>query len=390
MLLKNLPVYIERCTEYDEKMIEALLQSAFLNLGFEEKIRGKRVVIKPNLVRKMDPEKGGTTHPVMLRALICLLFKLNAGSVTVAESPGGVYNPTALGSIYGGCGIASAAKEAGAELNYDCSYGELCYPEGKKVRSFQIISPVLQADTVIDLCKLKSHGMLTVSAGAKNLFGTIPGVLKFEMHARFPDSTDFSDMLADLNGALYSGKEIICICDGIVGMEGNGPTSGLPRRMDVVLVSANTFNLDLAAEAILGLKAHSALLSRGIERGWCPDDWQALSYPCQRPEELAVKDFLLPDSERKSTLQRVLSVRGGALARFFEPRPVIGRDCKGCLECVRSCPQGTIGVRTLKNGRKKAKIDPEKCIKCYCCQELCPFGCVEIVKNPLIALANRM
>ena len=390
MLLKNEPVYIEGCTVYRQDEIKALLARAIDALGFEEHIRGKRVVVKPNLVRKMDPERGGTTHPVMLEALCRLLFERGARSVLIAESPGGVYNPTALGSVYGGCGIAAAAKSAGAELNYDCSYDTLSYPAGKKVRSFPIITPILQADTVIDLCKLKSHGMLTMSAGAKNLFGTVAGVLKFEMHARFPDSTDFSEMLADLNGALYGQKPILCICDGIVGMEGNGPTGGIPRRRGVVLVSENTFNLDLAIHRMLGLKSTPALLRRGMERGWCPEDGRELCYPFKRPEDFAVKDFLLPDSEKKSTLQKVLTVKGGALARFFEPRPLIAKDCRGCLECVRSCPQKTILVCTDKKGRKRARIDPKKCIKCYCCQELCPFEQVKIVKNPFIALANRI
>ena len=390
MLAKNQPVYIAGCGEYDEKRIKELLSRAFDTLSAEEEIRGKRVVIKPNLVRKMDPALGGTTHPEMLKALCRLLFERGARSVLIAESPGGVYNPTTLGSIYGGCGVAAAAKQAGAELNYDCSYGTLFYEEGKRVRSFQIISPVLQADTVINLCKLKSHGMMTMSAAVKNLFGTIPGVMKFEMHARFPENSDFAEMLADLNGALYGGKSVLSVCDGILGMEGNGPTSGIPRKMGVVLVSKNTFNLDLAAARILGLKTLPPLLQCGVGRGWCPEDAGALCYPHKRPEDFLVEDFLLPDSERKSTLQKVLTVKGGALARFFEPRPMIGKDCKGCLECVRSCPQKTVLVCTDKKGRKRARIDPKKCIKCYCCQELCPFGCVKIVKNPLIALAGRL
>ncbi len=390
MFLKEQPVYLGKCEDYTAGEIEALLRDALTTLGFEEKVRGEQVVIKPNLVRKMAPELGGTTHPVMLDVLIRLLLEMGAQSVLVAESPGGVYSPGALSSVYTGCGIAAVVKQAGGNLNYDCSYGTLSCPDGEKTKNFQVITPILKARVVINLCKLKSHGMMMLSAGAKNLFGTIPGVMKFEMHARFPDSGDFAGMLADLNAALAHGRSVLTVCDGIVGMEGNGPTGGNPRRMGVVLVSENPFNLDLAAQQLLSMKEDAPLTAEGIRRGYCPASAQELDFPAYRPEQLAVKDFKMPDTERTSTLQKVLTVHNGRYARFFEPRPKIGRDCRGCLECVRSCPKKTIEVVTDKKGRKRARIVHDVCIKCYCCQELCPFGCVKIEKNPLISLVSRL
>lgn len=391
MLNKNDPIYIESCADYNEEQLRSILLDAIKAFAFDEKIKGAEVVIKPNLVRKMQPQAGGTTHPVMLSALIKELHALGARSVLIAESPGGIYNAASLASIYAGCGIEQAAKEAGATLNFDTSFGTVPAPKGEKTKNFEIIDPIRKAKVIINLCKLKSHGMLMLSCGAKNFFGVVPGVLKFEMHARFPNNDDFSAMLADLNEVLHEDKAILSICDGIVGMEGNGPTSGDPINLGVVLASTNPFNLDLAAAKIIGMKQTPDLLARGIERGYCPEDSEQLHYIKSRAQDHQVKKFRLPDSGRSSTLTKVLTLNGGKYARFFEPRPVINKkDCKGCGECVRSCPQHTITMEIDKKGKKRALIHPEKCIKCYCCQELCPFKCVDIHKNPLILLVNKL
>lgn len=391
MFSKNDPVYIGSCDDYTEKTLQECLLQAISLLGFKEKIKDRAVVIKPNLVRKMDPALGGTTHPVMLRALILLLWDLGAKSVTIAESPGGIYNTAALQSVYEGCGIGPVARETGAILNFDLSSSTMSSPKGEKTKNFEVIDPIRNADLIINLCKLKSHGMMTLSCAAKNLFGVIPGVLKFEMHARFPKDLDFGAMLADLNEALHSEREILSICDGIVGMEGNGPTSGDPVRLGVVLASANPFNLDLAACGILKMEELPVLVAEGVKRGYSPKTFKEVCYVAAKPESFAVSSFKLPDSKKKSALQRVLTLDGGRYARFFEPRPVINKkDCRGCGECVRSCPQKTIYLYTDKKGKKKAKIKADHCIKCYCCQELCPFKCVDIVKSPLIDLVNRL
>ena len=391
MFSKNDPVYIEGCHEYEEGLLKEKLKNALAALGYAERIRGKRVVIKPNLVRRMDPSRGGTTHPTMLSALIFLLYDLGAMSVLIAESPGGVYTPRALASVYEGCGIDKAAKKAGAELNFDCASSGLSAPNGKKSKSFQVIDPILKADLIINLCKLKSHGMLMLSCAAKNLFGVIPGVLKFEMHARFPAEEDFAGMLADLDEALYREKEILCVCDGIVGMEGNGPTGGDPVSLGVLLVSANPFNLDLAAGEIIGMKELPPLTAEAVGRGYCPEQFGQLVLLGCEPEQHRASSFRMPDSRRSSMLKKVLTVHNGRYARFFEPKPRIDKkSCRGCGVCSESCPQGTILLYTDKKGRKKARILDKRCIKCYCCQELCPFEAIRVKKNLIIRIVGSI
>ncbi len=389
MLEKGKPVYIEGCEEYREEQLLPLLERAVCRLGVKEMFIGKTVVIKPNLVRKMDPEKGGTTHPVMLRALITLLKKLGANRLIIAESPGGLYNAAHMKAVYEGCGITKAAQ--GAELNEDYGYGEVKAPKGKKSRVFEVIDPIRNAEVIVNLCKMKSHGMLMQSCAAKNFFGVIPGVKKFEMHARFPKSEDFAGMLCDLNEVLFEGRKILNICDGIVAMEGNGPTNGSPKKAGVVLASENPFTLDLAAAYIMGMEQHPELLAQGIARGYCPESEKELNYAGELPDRYVMKNFLLPDSSKQSALKKLLTLNNGKYAKYLEPRPVIDREkCKGCGECLRSCPQHTILFVKNKQGKNIAEIVRENCIKCYCCQELCPFDSVKIHTNFLIRTVNKL
>ena len=79
---------------------------------------------------------------------------------------------------------------------------------------------------------------------------------------------------------------------------------------------------------------------------------------------------------------------GGRFTKMFEPRPRIMRDkCVGCGRCFHSCPRHTIRM-VVGNKRRIAKIDPKNCIRCWCCQELCPIGAVGVKQNALIRLIH--
>ena len=147
-------VCVSSCETYEYETVRAALAEQFRLLKAEEVIRpGMRVAVKPNLVVRSAPEEGAVTHPVVICAVVSLLRELGA-SVVIAESPGGPYTPVLLKSIYERSGCAAAA-EYGAELNIDCTWGELKAPEARLCRSFPVITPLLQADAIVDVCKLK-------------------------------------------------------------------------------------------------------------------------------------------------------------------------------------------------------------------------------------------
>ena len=223
-----------------------------------------------------------------------------------------------------------------------------------------------------------------MSAGIKNLFGTVPGVEKFELHARFPRQEDFVEMICDLCETLAQRSRLITICDGIIGMEGNGPTGGTPKEFGVLLTSLSPYCLDTVCEAILSFEGTVPMLNAARARGLCPESVNDIETVGDSIEECKVSDVLLPDTQKFNILRSLPDLFGGRLAKIFEPKPAINKKtCIGCGVCARSCPQKTIIVKN-----KKARIDYKNCIRCYCCQELCPINSVSIKQNIFIKLIH--
>ena len=195
-------VCVSACEAYEYEKVRAVLEEQFYLLKAEEVIRpGMRVAVKPNLVTRSTPDESAVTHPVVICAVVSLLKELGA-SVVIAESPGGPYTPSLLKGIYEQSGCAQA-EQYGAELNLDCTWGELKAPKARLCRSFSVITPLLEADAIVDVCKLKTHCMMGMSAAVKNLFGSVPGLMKPELHCRFPEKEPFGTMITDLCQALH-------------------------------------------------------------------------------------------------------------------------------------------------------------------------------------------
>ena len=152
-----------------------------------------RVLIKPNLVTTKGPDTGVTTHPSVIAGVIYWLKKQGVSRITVADSPGGPYIPARLRSIYAACGYQELAAEA--ELNYDTGWKTRSNAAGSGIcPQFNLIQPVVDADYIINVPKLKTHSMTVLSGGIKNLFGCVPGLQKPEMHYRYQDQAAFARM----------------------------------------------------------------------------------------------------------------------------------------------------------------------------------------------------
>lgn len=368
--------------EYDADGIAKAIAAQFAALGIGASFfESKKVAIKPNLVVKKSPDRAATVHPAVLEGLLKVLSALGVSPV-IAESPGGVYSRARLEGIYRVCGIADVAEKYGATLNFDTGARRI-EADGKLVKSFNVIAPVADADVVIDLCKLKAHSLTTMSAAVKNFFGVIPGIEKFEMHAAYPDYDDFNRMLCDLCEAICKKKKVIAITDAVVGMEGNGPTAGSPREIGYLLASLDPFVSDLLCERILGFEGKVPSVREAISRGLCPGSADGIEVLGALP--VPVEEFAFPDTKKEGAAGLLTFFSQGAVGKLFMPRPKITSDCRGCGECVRSCPQKTI---SLVDGR--AEINYGKCIKCFCCQELCPFEAIKIKRNPITRLIGKM
>ncbi len=366
---KNNKVALSKADTYDRERLYIIIKEQLQLLGIDlSEFNGKKVVLKPNLLLKFSPERAATVHPDVVFAAAKIFIEAGA-HVLLAESPGGPYTQGALKGIYKTSGMEQAAADAGFPLNYDTSYTEVTSEGGERSNHFCIINPILEADCIVNLCKLKSHSMALMTASVKNLFGTIPGTLKVEYHSRFPKQEDFAAAMVDLTSYLCKTKRVISICDAIVGMDGNGPSAGNPKKIGCLLSSENPFALDLLAAHIIGAGNDIAMIENGKRRGYMPKDISELTVLGESPESCLIKDFVFPDTHKKHILNN--------LPAFLEPRPVVVKSkCIGCGECARSCPQKII---TIKN--RKAHIDKSKCIKCYCCQELCKPAAIKIHRS---------
>lgn len=370
-------VSIVKCESYAGA--EAAVDKALSLIGGMESFvkPGDRVVIKPNLVSRKNPDEAATIHPDFLHAVIKAAERAG-GIVTVAESPGGPYNVAALKTVYGGCGVNEALEGTNAKLNFDTGFTEVDFPDGKTVKKIPIINPILEADVIISLPKLKTHAMTGYTGAVKNLFGTIPGTYKAELHFRLNERKAFCSMLVDLCECV---KPTLSIMDGVWGMEGNGPTAGKSRYIGLVMASANAYALDLAACRIIDYEpGEIETLRESIERGLTVKNADMLDIAGETLESLVIKDFLKPESHfNLLKLIHLPVVLNAWLTDSLASRPKIAYgECVGCGECARRCPPEAID---MKSGRPE--IDGGRCIKCFCCQELCPKGAVKI-HRPLL------
>lgn len=373
--MENYDVAVVRCKTYDVEAVKPALEEAVNAVnGLDFVKSGMKIIIKPNLVSFKKPDAAATTHPALLEALVEMLLARGA-DVTIGDSPGGPHSLPLLNRVYAATGMDRVEK-LGAKLNRNMNEKTVDFPEGKVLKNFTYTEYLDEADAIIDFCKLKSHGMLGMSAAVKNLFGTIPGLKKPEVHYKFQNDAEFADMLVDLNEYF---KPRLAICDAVVGMEGNGPTAGTPRQIGAIIASKSTYYADVVGAELIGMNIDGLpTLQAAYERGFAPASSKNLRvYGDIRA--LTVDDFKAPPVRGLSFMRK------GNVLHFIskaalEHKPTLKkRFCVGCGECARMCP-----AKAIKMKNKKPHINREKCIRCFCCQEFCPRAAM-VAHRPLAA-----
>ncbi|RCX13241.1 uncharacterized protein (DUF362 family) [Anaerobacterium chartisolvens] len=372
-------VSVEKCPDYEMGNMYRALKKTFDNLGGVEKyIRpGMRVALKPNLVMKKRPAEAATTHPSVVQALSSIIKEQGAKAIIV-ESPGGLYTKNALKGVYSACGIEEAALKSGAELNYDTAEAEVKNPEGVILKNLILIKPLMDADLIINLPKLKTHGQMVYTGAVKNMFGAVAGARKAEYHFRISEYKRFADALIDI---FLGAKPALNIMDAVTGMEGNGPTAGNARNIGLVIAGEDAFSLDFAALNIIGADPFAVpLIAQAAQRGLCPKSLGEIDIVGEQISTVRISDFDIPQIESLRDIQFFNNKLFKGIMSYIKPRPVFNYAlCVGCAECARNCPARII---TMKNS--KPRLDLSKCIRCFCCQELCPAKAVEIKRSPLL------
>lgn len=372
-------VWLAQCPDYGQSL-EKKIEKAFDALQVWDKIRpGMKVVLKPNLVMSSKPEQAIITHPAFTAAVGKCVQKAG-GRVIIAESPGGPYTPAAMKAMFRATGYRDMAEACGFTLYTDCKSREVTLPQAKRCRELSVVEPFLDRDYLIDLPKLKTHSMVGFSGAVKNLFGTVPGLQKPELHCRFPEREPFSEMLCDL--CHFLGPDL-SLMDGIWAMEGNGPTGGQRRDLHVIAGSESPWALDVAAASLVGLEPEKiTMLWEGHERGYGPLDLSELELVGDPMETLLAPDFLKAQASSTDFIDRLPKFLRPAAKKLATPYPRIDKKrCVGCGKCAESCPQHTISLR-----EGKAVIRYQNCIRCFCCHEMCPKHVVQIKRLGLLRL----
>ncbi len=241
--------------------------------------------------------------------------------------------------------------------------------EGKKLRKVNISKDVIEAKTIINVPKMKTHAMTLYTGAIKNLFGIITGADKTRIHSLGANIQGFSQCLVDLY-AYVKGKIKLNIMDAIIALEGMGPgASGQAVEMNLILASTDAVALDAVAFKLMGHNPQKVPATRyAAEQGLGEIDLTKIEILGEKIEKHQ-KKFKLPITAKLAAIpfQRFTNIT--------LRNPKYNTGCIGCQDCERGCPEGVIKINKNKRGIDKPTIDYKGCISCFTCIEICPEAC---------------
>lgn len=365
------------CDSYDEEKVYGAVRSGIELLGGIGRYvrQGEKIVIKPNVLIGSDPEKCVCLHPAVFRA---------TGRILKEAGPELSYGDS---SGFGSCranmkkaGFTEAADELGIKMADFDKGRPVTHGQALLNKSFVLANGVLEADGLVSVSKLKTHGLTRLTGAVKNQFGCVPGFRKGQFHIKLADPYDFGTMLVDLNTLI---KPRLYIMDAIMAMEGNGPRNGRPRKLGVMLFSSDPVALDAVACKIVHLDPAFVPTSEpGEKAGLGTYHYSDIEITGDDIESFIDKDF---DIVRKPPVRASSGRIRNLLKSQFCPRPVIDETlCTNCGTCVKQCPVNPKAVDWHRgNKTSPPSYDYDRCIRCYCCQELCPEGAVTVKETLL-------
>ena len=375
-------VALVACDRYESQAVKLAVQRGLSLLGGAEQFAkaGENIVIKPNLLVGESPDHCISPHPLVFQAVL-EEFQACGAKLSFGDSPG--FGPATLAARQAGLlPVAEALHVPVADFQNGQTYS---FPDGNLIKQFTVADGVMQADGLISLAKMKSHALTRITGAIKNQFGCIPGMLKAEFHSRLPSADMFSKMLVDLNLFL---KPRLYIMDGIIAMEGNGPRSGTPRPMHVLLFSTDPVALDAAVCRMIHLDENLVepiVYGNQFGLGSSAD----IHFVGDPIEQFDTPDFIVNRS-RGGTTTNLGLLTSRFMRNYISPRPtIIEENCIKCGRCVEVCPAEPKAL-SWKNGKKEPPVyNYANCIRCYCCQELCPSEAINVRIPPLGHLIHR-
>jgi uncharacterized protein (DUF362 family) len=238
-------VVIRSVASYEQDLLALIYETL---CEFDLPLRGKKVLLKPNLVGP-DPLGVTNTHPAVIAASRESLLRLGAAQVLIGEGPALDRDTEAILESIGLRYYAGPLAGVFVDLNVDDVEKVLLKTTASRLRELYLPKTVLDADFVISMPKLKTHHWAGVTLSLKNMFGIVPGSCygwpKNVLHWAGIDSA-----ILDINAAV---RPDFAIVDGIVGMEGNGPIQGEPKNSGVLILGDDPVAVDATCCRVMGL-----------------------------------------------------------------------------------------------------------------------------------------
>jgi len=364
-------VAVARCQSYSDGVQQAVEKLLHELGGLEQFVQsGQSVLIKPNLLRDASPAQAVTTHPEVVRALIRLI-KTRGAKPAVADSPTSVLK---IEQVWERTGFRSMCEEENVPLINLEKAGSKQFRAGNT--SFSVAQPVLDADVLISVPKVKTHLLTVFTAAVKNMYGTIPGFQKTILHKLYPKPEQFGEFLAELYGIV---KPKFAIADAVVAMEGNGPSGGDPVNLGFLAGSADAVALDVTLCHLLGIDARKVpYFQRLHDADMGETDWEKIEVVGDEQPKLSHL-FRVPGIWPGRFIPRWLI---NALGSYVWIRPFMNERCVYCGHCVSACPTGALSI---EKGHKPI-LNRKKCIGCCCCHEICAERAIEMTQSLLLSL----
>ena len=365
-------VVVGHCQSYESSEMRDALEAVLEPLGGMAAFvaPGQNVLIKPNMLTNRSPDQGVTTHPEVVRAIIHAVRDAG-GNPSVGDSPASAVK---IDRVMEDSGFVKLCRDENVPLiRFESTGSREIHRDGF---SFNIAEAVLDADVVINVPKVKTHVLTTFTAAVKNTYGTIPGYQKAMLHKRYTKTADFGRLVHAIHTAV---APALHIADGIVGMEGAGPSGGSVVKMNFLAAAQSGTALDLALCDLLEIAPKAV--------------------PYLPPNIPLNTDFLLVDQmlngipveKRKIELPNTFGARmiprwvASVVEPFVWIRPAIDDNCIKCGRCVKACPAEALSIAD----NEKPQLTPKSCIGCCCCHEVCPVKAIHMTQSPLLNFIRK-
>lgn len=323
---------------------------------FPLELQGKKVLIKPNVLRAATAAEGITTHPAVLRAVVDKVKTLRPAAIVVGDNPG-LFDYGANEASFQKAGLMEAAQGYYQNIGND-SQPVAFNPEF--LGTVSLSRAVLDADIIISLPKFKTHGLTVITGAIKNSYGFLPGAQKAILHKAAGSPERFHELVVEVFRLRVPDLFIV---DAVVGMEGNGPASPDLRDIGLILASDRAVALDAVMAVMMGCEpGRLRFLRKARELGLGDYDLSSIEILGDLPH---LANFKLPPLGGEAIMQNE-AIQGLIHGRTMLRPQADPELCTACGNCVEHCPVGALSL-----DGSLPQVDADTCITCFCCQEIC-------------------